>query len=242
MGLTNSGLGEPTEEEMAERLLRTGQIQDWAQRLLDDPACAAAFRRVGIGGEFTPEEQALIYEQHGLADSFEDVNAMVRLDYQAVAQALARRVAAGVFESALSEQAKSYVLERTLVSGFADGKSYNRIRDQRMSFEEFHTVLKEYMAWEKETGIVETIREQIRNYVHPEDSDDDWEETTGDMWGPLDLENARLFRKYGLIPPATVVSVAGILRRADKSPEDIEAVIEAVNLVEGSVFIKGITL
>lgn len=40
MGLTNSGLGEPTEEEMAERLLRTGQIQDWAQRLLDDPACA----------------------------------------------------------------------------------------------------------------------------------------------------------------------------------------------------------
>lgn len=127
---------------------------------------------MGIGGEFTPEEQALIYEQHGFADSFDDVNLILRLDYQAVAQALARRVVAGVFDSALSEQAKSYVLARTFVNGFANGKSYNRIRDQRMSFEEFHTVLKEYMAWEKETGIVETIREQIRNYVHPEDSDD----------------------------------------------------------------------
>ncbi|MBD8557015.1 hypothetical protein IFT84_21245, partial [Rhizobium sp. CFBP 8762] len=107
MSLTNSGLGEPTHEEMTERLLRTGQIQDFAQRLLDDPACLAAFRRVGIGGEFTPEEQALIYDTHGLAGSFEDVSPIVRLGYQAVVQALARRVAVGRFDSALSEAAKS---------------------------------------------------------------------------------------------------------------------------------------
>lgn len=57
MSLTNSGLGEPKQEEMTERLLRTAQIQEFAQRLLDDPACVAALRRVGIGGEFTPKSK-----------------------------------------------------------------------------------------------------------------------------------------------------------------------------------------
>lgn len=238
MSLTSSGLGEPTQEEMTERLLRTGQIQEFAKRLLDDPACMAAFRRVGIGGEFTSEEQTLIYETHGLTDSFADVSPIVRLGYQAVVQALARRVAAGLFDSALSEAAQNYVLERT----FSDSKLYNRIRDQRMSFEEFHTVLKEYMAWEKENGIVETILEQIRNYVHPEDSEDDEEEATGEMWGPLYTESTRLFRKYGLINPATVVYVAGILRRAGQSADDIRAVTEAIKLKNNTVFIEGITL
>ncbi|MGV2051591.1 hypothetical protein ACQZ48_16015 [Agrobacterium sp. 22-209-1] len=143
-----------------------------------------------------------------------------------------------MFDSAFDENAKNYIFQRT----FADGKLYDRINDQRMSFEEFHTVLKEYMAWEKETGIVEAIFEQIRNYVHPEDSDDDEEEATGDMWRPLYRESARLFRKYGLINPAKVVSVAGILRRANRSADDIPAVMAAIELKNSSVFIEGITL
>lgn len=175
-------------------------------------------------------------------DSFEGLWGGARLDYQAVVQALARRVAAGMFDSALGEAAKSYVLERTFASGLSDGKLYNRLRDQRMTFDEFHTVLKEYMAWEQETGTVETILEQIRNYVHPEDSDDDEEEATGEMWGPLYTESKRLFRKYGLINPANVVFVAGTLRRAGQSADDIPAVIAAIKFDKDTVFIEGITL
>ncbi|MBD8556868.1 hypothetical protein IFT84_20360 [Rhizobium sp. CFBP 8762] len=137
----------------------------------------------------------------------------------------------------MSEAAKSYVLERT----FADSKFYDRIKDQRISFEEFHTVLKEYVAWEAETGMFEILLEKIRNYEHPDDSEDDEEEATGAMWHPLYAESRRLFRKYGLILPASVFFVASALRLAGQSPDDIPAVMEAAKLKRSTVFIKGIT-
>ncbi|MBD8557017.1 hypothetical protein IFT84_21255, partial [Rhizobium sp. CFBP 8762] len=143
----------------------------------------------------------------------------------------------GRFDSALSEAAKSYVLERT----FSDSKFYDRIKDQRISFEEFHTVLKEYVAWETETGMFEILLEQIRNYEHPDDSEDDEEEATVGMWHPLYAESTRLFRKYGLILPASVFFVASALRLDGQSPNDIPAVMEAVRMNLDNVFIEGIT-
>ncbi|MBK3745501.1 hypothetical protein G3A39_40795 [Paraburkholderia aspalathi] len=227
--MLSSGLGAPTEVEIVERLERTAEIQAFSQKLLVEKACFSAFKRVGIGGDFTEGEYETIYIKNGLGEYFTQINVLQARHYQAVIQALARRVAAGVFESVFATAAIKYALERTFAGS---GKFYNRIRDQTVSFEEFRTILKEYMAWEDQTGIREKIKEKVRNYVHPEDSEDDWDEATNEFYKPLEKKNAEIFQKYGLINRVSVTQVAFELRREGKNADDAEAVKELVAKLE----------
>lgn len=203
-----SGLGPPSDEEIAEREGYTRQLQDLAQCLVDDTRFHGVLTRVGLGGEFTEEETRYMNEELGVDGYLPHLRHLVvlRPDHIGTMQSLARRIVLGQFKNAHTPQAHDFVFERTFAFQ-GNPKWYSRIEDVRISFDDFYTVLKEYHQWWHETGLIYELRKELRRQKEaleaagePYNEDD----LAQDVFWPLDLEDRRLFRKYGLICTASV--------------------------------------
>lgn len=215
-----SGLGDPTPEEIEERRLLTSEILAIAADLISDDRVVEILENAGLEGEFADDEAPLVEGRHSLTTAFAEASPIMRRSYQAVAIALARRICAGEIPDIGSESAKTYVFERT----FAGGRLSNRLREQRVSFEEFMSVLREFIEWERRTGALEAVQAAMSAYEHPEDSDDDLDEALGAFFGPLYAKSKQLFLKRGLINTLTVVHVALRMPRESTGIEDVEEI------------------
>lgn len=209
------------ETDEPERLARAADMQEMAKALLDDPESAAAFQRVGLSGDFTLQERKAIYERLGLGSYDPYDNIIIALDYQAVIQALARRVAAGVYRTVFDNEANAWVLSNTFVGAYqlSSGRN-NPFREKRIAFEDFLIVLREYMAWDE---LPEHLN-ALRTHVFDPHSEHDQDEQLHEIAEPLYTKSREIFRKYGHIGTFTVVHVASALIREGKTAEDIDAV------------------
>lgn len=214
------------ETDMAERLARVADIQKTAQAILDDPEAAAALHRVGVSGDFTLREHEAIHERLGLGKYDPYDNIISALDYQGIVQALARRVAAGFYRTVFDDEAHAWVLSNTFVK-----ENYKRIYDQRITFEDFLVVLREFMAWDKVPEHIQAMRACKGENMY-QDLDD--------AAAPLYAKSKELFRKYGFIEDIDVVGVALRLFRDDKAADDVDAVRYHVTLLFPEKFSKGI--
>lgn len=204
---------ERTEE--AERLAQVEEHQKMAQAFLDDPEVAAAFRRVGLSGDFTQQEHEAIHERLGLGNYDPYDNMMIALDYQGIAQALARRVAAGVYRTVFDDEAHAWALSNTFLRG-----NYNGLLDQRIAFDDFLVVLREFMAWDK---LPEHLN-ALKTFKPDPSSVHDQDEQLYELYGPLHAKSRQLFRKYGHVGQFDVVHVSLMLIREGKTAADCDAV------------------
>ena len=219
------------EMEEAARLARVADIQKMAQALLDDPEAAAAFRRVGVSGDFTPQEHEAIYERLGLGKYDPYDNIIIALDYQGIIQALARRVAAGVYRTVFDDEAHAWALSNTFVK-----ENYDRIREQRIGFDDFLVVLREYMAWDR----LQEHLNAFKTYEFDPHSEHDQDEQLYELGAPLREKSREIFRKYGHIGRFDVWGVASALMREGKTADDVDAVRHHATMDTFSTLIKGI--
>jgi len=221
----SSGLGPPTQAEIDERTEYTVAIQDFAQRLVNDPVVNSVLRRVGIGGELSHAATNDINARFGLDKHFVFKHAnFFSFDQQAVILSLARRVVAGQFPDATCEDAFAYVFERVFAFQ-GDVEWQTRIKDVRVTFDEFYQVLRDYHAWETETGIVDQLLAEIKGRQKKyDDMNEPYNEDdlASEVFEPVKDENRRIFRKYGLINNADVRMFTSILRRENRSIDDVE--------------------
>lgn len=214
--------------DMAERQARVADHQEMAQRLLDDPEAAAALRRVGISGDFTPEEHEAIYERLGLGDynPYGGPVFIQALDYQGIVQAVARRVAAGVYGSVFDDEAQAWMLSNTFVGAYSLATSGNPYREQRISFEDYLVVLRDFLAWDE----LPEVLNALKNFKPDPNSEVEADKQRHEAARPLIAKNKEIFRKHGIIGDLNVSSVASTLIRDGKTVEDIDAVRRCVNL------------
>ena len=218
------------EQEEKMRLERVAELQKIASALLDDPETSAAFKRVGISGDFTMEEYEAIYVRFGLGNYFAKENIIRALDYQAVIQALARRVADGIYQSVYDEEAQRYAFSNTFVEG-----NYERISEQRVDFDNFLMVLREFMAWDQ----LPTYIEKIQNWkFDPRHKEYDHDEQLVERHRPLERKSREIFHKYGLIGRFDVSRVAMSLVKEGKTFDDVDAVRHHAMLGIGITLVK----
>jgi hypothetical protein len=247
-GYYESGLGPPDATEIRLRNEITAQIQKVTQALLDNPEAVAILKRVGLAGDFAEGEEEFLDACSGakkILPEWSVANKFIYRDYWAIAQALARRVGAGMFTSAMSEDAHAYVFERT----YAVGKPENwntgapnqanyadRQRDFKISFDEFYAVLKEYAAWDQIPDIVAHARQKAKEADDSVTSD----QIFADLAWPLTAHEKKIFRKHGFINDRmSVRSVEQSSRMSGLNLDDPEAVRAEARHINLE-FIKGI--
>jgi hypothetical protein len=138
-----SDLPPPDHSEIDERMAQTRAIQGFVKKMLDDPAGLAALERVGLTGDLTAAEKAILVENTGLAaylrESCKDLDyiaaAVRQEDDTAVALALARRVANAVF-TADSPEATAYVFDRVYASRMSnsDNDKYSHLDPEEAEY------------------------------------------------------------------------------------------------------------
>jgi hypothetical protein len=214
-----SKLGAPNVEEISERTGLVHGVQAFAQKLIDDPKANAILARVGIGGEFTEDEHIYLHEDLALGRYFEDQNMLVQLDYQGIIQSLARRVVAGQFQTTSDTAAFEYVFARAFA---LRAVSYVlRTYDFRLTFEEFYAVLKDYSAWETRTGIFDKLCAEAHRREAMNSDGTNQDDINEEVFEPLQDENKRLMRKYGLVGNASVGYFHSIMKRDGREITDI---------------------
>jgi hypothetical protein len=220
----------PTDE--AEVLARVADFQAMAQKLLDDPEAAAAFRRVGVTGDFTPEEHDAIYKRLGLGDYNPCDNSYIALDYQAIIQALARRVAAGVYRTVFDKDAYDWVCSNTFVGAYhlTTGMG-NPIRERPLALDDIVLVVREFMAWDELPLVIQAMR--AAETPKPGKDSEDLFDDLKDAARPLGMKRNKLFRKYGLVRHDRASVVDGLVNWMignGKAADDVDAVREYLDL------------
>lgn len=240
-----SGLGPPDATELRLRSEITAQILQVTQAILENVEAVAILQREGLAGDLEPGEEEFLDKCSGAKERYPQWNVAHGYpykDYWAIAQALARRIVAGVFASASGEDARAYVFERTYAIGRPENATLitpgysTRQRDFKISFDEFYAVLLEFAAWDQIPIIIADAKQKIKEAPDGWMSDDD----IGDLLWPLELHQQKIFRKHGLINDRmSVRSIEQSSRFKQLSLQDREAVrAEARKINLG--FIKGI--
>ena len=215
--LNHSRLGEPHRAELEERRKRLADVQAVTNKILNSENAMTALRRVGIGGNFTVDEEKIVCEDTGLNDSFSDLRPPLAKTHRYGVLALARRIATGEFSSVSDPNAEAFAFERTFTAA-----SIARKHDLRISAKYLPLIHQELIN----SSLYKDTIKKMRS-MRPE-LEKDFDTQLYEASIPIDELEFRILCKYGhLCSNCSIRALDQWLVQNNKSIKNEEDVLDA---------------